>query len=93
MDLHKMLKELRSEHSALGEAINVIERLARGQGKRRGRPPKWMSQSAGTETKTTAKAGTGKRRKFSAETRAKMAASQKKRWAAVRGTKAHAASA
>jgi len=38
MDLNNMLAELRVE-----EAIQVIERLASSHGKRRGRPPAWMS--------------------------------------------------
>jgi hypothetical protein len=44
MDLDKMLAELRAEREQIEESIIVLERLARGQGKRRGRPPKWMTQ-------------------------------------------------
>jgi hypothetical protein len=43
MDLTKMLAELRAEQEQVEQAILVLERIARGQGKRRGRPPKWMS--------------------------------------------------
>lgn len=43
MDVMKMLADLRQERAALEEAIVTLERLARGQGKRRGRPPAWMS--------------------------------------------------
>jgi hypothetical protein len=43
MDIAKMLAELRQERTAIEEAIVTLERLARGQGKRRGRPPAWMS--------------------------------------------------
>jgi hypothetical protein len=39
-----MLAELRSEGEQVEQAIMVLERIARGQGKRRGRPPAWMSQ-------------------------------------------------
>ena len=39
-----MLREMRAESEMLEEAIITLERLARGRGKRRGRPPKWMSQ-------------------------------------------------
>jgi hypothetical protein len=39
-----MLAELRSEREQIEEAIMMLERLARGRGKRRGRPPAWMSQ-------------------------------------------------
>ncbi|MBL0160646.1 MAG: hypothetical protein IPP47_26720 [Bryobacterales bacterium] len=43
MDIMKMLAELRQEREAIEEAIITLERLARGQGKRRGRPPAWMA--------------------------------------------------
>jgi hypothetical protein len=42
MDLSKMIAELRSELSAVDDAIAVLQRMAYGQGKRRGRPPLWM---------------------------------------------------
>jgi hypothetical protein len=42
MDLVKMLSELREERSRLEETIAALERLARGRGRRIGRPPKWM---------------------------------------------------
>jgi hypothetical protein len=44
MDINKMLAELRLEREAIEEAIMTLERLARGRGRRRGRPPAWMSQ-------------------------------------------------
>jgi hypothetical protein len=44
MDINKMLAELRSERQQIEEGIIVLERLARGRGKRRGRPPKWMTE-------------------------------------------------
>jgi hypothetical protein len=43
MDVLKMLADLRQERESIEEAIVTLERLARGQGKRRGRPPSWMS--------------------------------------------------
>jgi hypothetical protein len=43
MDINKMLAELRADREQVEEAIMVLERLARGQGKRRGRPPAWMT--------------------------------------------------
>lgn len=43
MDVLKMLAELRQEREQVEEAIITLERLARGRGKRRGRPPAWMS--------------------------------------------------
>ncbi|MCU1334779.1 MAG: hypothetical protein JWO19_360 [Bryobacterales bacterium] len=44
MDVMKMLAELRQERDQLEEAILTLERLARGRGRRRGRPPAWMTQ-------------------------------------------------
>jgi hypothetical protein len=44
MDITKMLAGLRQERAQLEEAIMTLERLARGRGRRRGRPPAWMSQ-------------------------------------------------
>jgi hypothetical protein len=38
-----MLAELQQERAQIEEAILTIERLAQGHGKRRGRPPAWMS--------------------------------------------------
>ena len=43
MDVLKMLAELRQEREQIEEAILTLERLARGRGRRRGRPPAWMS--------------------------------------------------
>ncbi len=43
MDIMKMLDELRQEREAIEEAILTLERLANGQGRRRGRPPAWMT--------------------------------------------------
>jgi hypothetical protein len=43
MDVTKILAELRAERAQLEEAILSLERLARGRGKRRGRPPAWLS--------------------------------------------------
>jgi hypothetical protein len=43
MDVLKMLADLRQEREQVEEAIVTLERLARGRGKRRGRPPAWMS--------------------------------------------------
>lgn len=38
-----MVEDLRTERAQIEEAIMVLERIARGQGKRRGRPPAWMT--------------------------------------------------
>ena len=44
MDVTKILTELRQEREQIEEAIMSLERLARGRGRRRGRPPAWMSE-------------------------------------------------
>jgi hypothetical protein len=44
MDVSKILVELRQEREQLEEAIMSLERLAIGRGKRRGRPPAWMTE-------------------------------------------------
>lgn len=43
MDVTKILTELKQEREHLEEAIQSLERLARGRGKRRGRPPAWLA--------------------------------------------------
>ncbi len=43
MDVNKILSELRQERLQIEEAILSLERLARGRGRRRGRPPAWMT--------------------------------------------------
>ena len=42
MDLTKMLVELKAEREGVEQAILVLERIALGRGRRRGRPPAWM---------------------------------------------------
>jgi hypothetical protein len=59
MDVSKILDELRQEREQLEEAILSLERLARGRGRRRGRPPSWMVEAkkrgrpAGSKNKTS----------------------------------------
>ena len=81
MNLTSMLSELRSERQHIDEAIAVIQRLAAGGAKRRGRPPKWMASEAERDGSF---GPVRKRKPFSAATRKKMAAAQRKRWAAVK---------
>lgn len=45
MDVNKILLELRQEREQIEDAIISLERLARGRGKRRGRPPAWMKDA------------------------------------------------
>ena len=49
MDVSKILTELRAEREQIEEAILSLEKLARGRGKRRGRPPAWLSEVEGGE--------------------------------------------
>lgn len=73
-----MLADFRVERQRIEEAILALERLAAGtRGKRRGRPPKWMSD-ASAEGSSEVK----KTRTVSPAARKRMAAAQKKRWAA-----------
>jgi hypothetical protein len=44
MDVTKILAELKEERVQIEEAIVSLERLARGRGRRRGRPPAWMAE-------------------------------------------------
>jgi len=44
MDVSKILAELREERQQIEEAILSLERLARGRGRRMGRPPSWMAE-------------------------------------------------
>jgi hypothetical protein len=46
MDVSKILAELKAEREQIEEAILSLERLARGRGKQRGRPPNWMAEMA-----------------------------------------------
>jgi hypothetical protein len=48
MDLNAILDQLRQEREQIEEAILSLERMQRGAGKRRGRPPAWL-----LKTKTT----------------------------------------
>jgi hypothetical protein len=43
MDITKMLADLKTERQQVEEAIMVLERIAVGRGRRRGRPPAWMT--------------------------------------------------
>jgi hypothetical protein len=45
MDVVKILGELRQEREQIEEAIISLERLAQGRGRRRGRPPSWLTMA------------------------------------------------
>ncbi len=59
MDVTKIITELRQEREQIEEAIISLERLARGRGRRRGRPPAWLAlakkrgRPAGSRNKST----------------------------------------
>lgn len=58
MDVNKILVELRQEREQIEDAIISLERLARGRGKRRGRPPAWMKDAEERrKTRATPKKG------------------------------------
>jgi len=75
MNIPKVIADLRQYKAQLEQAIAALDRLARKRGKR-GRPPKWMADAAQPPD-----------RKFSAATRMRMAAAQRRRWAALRKSK------
>jgi hypothetical protein len=76
MDILKMIAELRAERESIEQALLVLERLASSHGKRRGRPPAWLAAAKVTSI--------GPKRTVSPEARKRMAAAQRKRWAAAR---------
>jgi hypothetical protein len=45
MDVTKILDELKAERLQIESAIESLERLALGRGRRRGRPPGWMTEA------------------------------------------------
>jgi hypothetical protein len=51
MDITKMLAELHEERDHIDEAILVLSRLAAEAPRRRGRPPKWMTDQNSAEPK------------------------------------------
>ena len=45
VDVTKILEELRKEREQIEEAILTLERLVENRGRRRGRPPSWLSEA------------------------------------------------
>lgn len=62
MDVTKILEELRKEREQIEEAILTLERLVENRGRRRGRPPSWLSEARrrGKVPGTAAAAANGK---------------------------------
>ena len=44
MDLNRIIHDLKVERDVLAAAIECLERLAGGRGRKRGRPPKWLGE-------------------------------------------------
>ncbi len=84
-----MIADLRSERDSITQAVLVLERLASSHGRRRGRPPSWMTAqiAAANEIGEAPPARAKRTRTMSAEVRRKMAEAQKKRWDAYRKAK------
>jgi hypothetical protein len=63
MDINKVLEELKAERDRLGLAIAGLERLSATQGKRRGRPPKWLTEITAAAPKRRGRPpGSGKKK-------------------------------
>jgi hypothetical protein len=77
MNLTQMISDLRAERDSLTAAMAVLEGLALGRVKRRGRPPAWLASLPGAKKKAATT------RTMSEATRKKMARAQRMRWAAV----------
>lgn len=60
MDIQKIIEDLREQCSLLDEAILVMEKIARTQSPRRGRPPKWLGTKDGHQTNAASNAAGGK---------------------------------
>ena len=82
MNVNQMILDLRAEREALTAAMSVLERIAQSRGKRRGRPPAWLTGIS--KAKPTSDAP---KRVLSAATKKKMALAQRKRWAAAKKAK------
>jgi hypothetical protein len=76
MNIPKVIADLEQYKSQLEQAIDALDRLARKRGEKRGRPPKRSAEVRKPRT-----------RKFSAATRMRMAAAQRRRWAKHRKSK------
>lgn len=87
--LSAALAGLEAQKQKIEDQISQVRSMlgiASDGARRRGRPPKSAASAPVTASAPTAR----KRRAFSAETRARMAESQRKRWAAAKDTAAPA---
>ena len=81
MDMTKMIAELHEERDHVDEAILVLSRLAVGAPRRRGRPPKWMTDQNPAGLK---RRGRPPGSKMSAANRRAQSERMKKYWATRR---------
>jgi hypothetical protein len=44
VDLNRIIQDLKAERDTLAAAIECLEQLAAGRARKRGRPPKWLSE-------------------------------------------------
>ena len=44
MDLNRIIQDLKVERDRLAAAIECLEQLAAGRARKRGRPPKWLTE-------------------------------------------------
>jgi len=57
MDVTRILEDLKAERQQIEEAILSLERLARGRGNRRGRPPSWMASEVNSDVQMPKRRG------------------------------------
>jgi hypothetical protein len=46
VDLNRIIQDLKTERDVLAAAIECLERLVAGRGRKRGRPPAWLRERA-----------------------------------------------
>ena len=85
MNVLNMIAELPAEREQIEESIIALERIARGGAKRRGRPPKWMSD--GQNSAEPKRRGRPPGAKKSPEARKAQSERMKKYWAERRRKK------
>jgi len=79
MDVNQMILDLRAERDAIAAALAALEGIAASRGRRRGRPPAWLSNLQDKKEGST--------RVVTQATKRKMAMAQRRRWAAARSAR------
>ena len=85
MNVLNMIAELRAEREQIEESIIALERIARGEAKRR--PPKWMSDGQHSGEPKAKRRGRPPGAKMSPAARKAQSARMKKYWAERRKKK------